>query len=840
MKAKTKDHNLTRHLILNTALLFVILFVVLFVSHQLNYRQQTKQINEYISELSDRTSKHIGDVLSDKKSTISTIAYLYGTAIDSPKANKQYLKSLEFNSGFDRIRFVDSSGQSYTSDGKLARVADRDYFKRGMNGKSGICVVMKSRVNSERLLGCYAPVYFNGKICGVMVGFLNEKTVTSMLKTQLYDYPADTAIVQKDGEFLGQYLSTTTKAYSSLDRVMKSLTKKEYEQIKTRLSKRRKTLCSYIGYRGNTTGYLVPIPGTDWMLFQIFPPEATTNILSKLNNNEHLTMICFIIVAIWFCSQFVYVIKKRSAIEQRKAANNRFISLLQDVTDDYLFLIDVNLDTEQEEQFRMHKIDNLKDWANGNYDYTHCIKAYADMVVSPKDRPAFLKTASLEHLKQILSRQKDFYIEYEALINGESKRLQAKFTISDAHTAEDHMLISVRDITDATNELSRAKEAAESANRAKSTFLFNMSHDIRTPLNAIMGFSAMAEKYLDQPEKVSDCLLKINTSGEHLLNLINSVLDMARIESGKLELKIEPHHIPTALEKLNYIFSADVKKKNLSFEIHSDITDEIAFYDLLRMSQIELNLIGNAIKYTPSGGTIIYSVRQTEHQDGYATYHACVKDNGVGMSHEYLEHIFHAFERGNSSTITGIEGYGLGLSITKRLVTEMGGTITCNSEPGKGSEFICTFRFRTGTWADLPDDSSSDAQSLPETSGKRILLVEDNALNREISRDLLENKGFSVEEADDGDVAVEKIKWSAPGYYSLVLMDIQMPKMNGYEATRQIRALDDPVLSQIPIIAVTANAFEEDKKNASDAGMNGHIAKPIQMKELLQQLRKVL
>ena len=390
-----------------------------------------------------------------------------------------------------------------------------------------------------------------------------------------------------------------------------------------------------------------------------------------------------------------------------------------------------------------------------------------------------------------------------------------------------------------TLELEQTKEAAESANKAKSTFLFNMSHDIRTPMNAIMGFSAMAEKHIHEPDKVLDCLKKLNISGEHLLKLINNVLDMARIESGKAEFVIEPHHISTEVANMQHIFQADLSRKKLRFLTSVEVENEVACYDLLRMNQIELNLISNAIKYTPEGGTISYSIRQLDLKDGLATYEGCISDTGIGMSPEFVSVVFEAFEREHNNTMSDIQGTGLGLAITQNLIRQMGGSISCESEKGKGTTFRFTVVLPVGSMQDLKEQKQEET-TVSDFAGKRILLVEDNVLNREIARDILEDEGFAVEEADDGDVAVEKLKWSQPGYYDLVLMDIQMPKMDGYEATRQIRRIDSIYCRNIPIIALTANAFEEDKRAAAQAGMSGHIAKPIKVEALRQELARCL
>lgn len=293
------------------------------------------------------------------------------------------------------------------------------------------------------------------------------------------------------------------------------------------------------------------------------------------------------------------------------------------------------------------------------------------------------------------------------------------------------------------------------------------------------------------------------------------------------------------MRNMEYIFRSAAENKNIELDLICDIQNKIAFFDLLKINQIELNLIGNALKYTHSGGKVTYLVKQTAYSGGYATYRCSVKDTGIGMSKEFCKHIFDAFERENNNYVSATEGAGLGLAIVKRLVDELGGNIECRSEKGKGSEFICTFTFKVGSEADIEQEEPIDAKSL-NIVGKRVLLIEDNALNREISREILENDGFEVEEAFDGETAVDMIKNSKPGYYDIVLMDIQMPKLNGCEATRKIRALGNESLSDIPIIAVTANAFEEDKHAALSAGMDAHIAKPINVNELNKAILRLL
>ena len=521
-------------------------------------------------------------------------------------------------------------------------------------------------------------------------------------------------------------------------------------------------------------------------------------------------------------------------------------------------------------------------------------------------------------------------------------------------------------------QLSLALAAAQQANKAKTMFLNNMSHDIRTPMNAIIGFTSLAASSINQPEKIKEYLKKITVSSEHLLSLINDVLDMSRIESGKVKIDEKPLHLPTLMHDLHTIIQPSVASKQLDFLLDTvDVVDEDIIADKLRLTQILLNILSNGVKYNKTGGMISLRIKQEKNApDGYATYHFIVKDTGIGMSEEFQKHIFETFSREETATVSGIQGTGLGMAITKKCIEMMGGTIEVTSKEDVGSEFdVClTFKLdgekhsyekieslqglrvlvadddtdtcinvtkmlteigmrpdwtasgkeavvRTKVavemgdefsayiidwlmpdmngietvrrirrligdskpiiiltaydWADIEEEArqagvtafcekplfmselkelltkpmpveEEHPVSVEDCKGKKILLVEDNSLNQEIAVAVLEGAGFVVEIADDGNVAVEKMAAAKPGQYDLVLMDVQMPKMNGYEATKRIRAMQAPYCRQIPIIAMTANAFEEDKALALQAGMNDYLSKPIQIDKMLKVIRKML
>ena len=594
----------------------------------------------------------------------------------------------------------------------------------------------------------------------------------------------------------------------------------------------------------------------------------------------------------------------------------------------------------------------------------------------PKDSPDRDKN----YLEGLLSgQQREWDDEYVHLETGERRWFHIVAMGSEVEGRTKHILVmSDRTADKQVNQaLSDAVAAAETANRAKSTFLSNMSHDIRTPMNAIIGFTTLALSNIDDKDRVKDYLTKTLASSNHLLSLINDVLDMSRIESGKLHLEEVEVNLSDVLHDLKTIVSGQIYAKQLELYMDAmDVTDEDVYCDKTRLNQILLNLLSNAIKFTPAGGTVSVRVRQLASKvRGCGQYEFRIKDNGIGMSQEFAQKIFEPFERERTSTVSRIQGTGLGMAITKNIVDMMGGTIKVQTAQGKGSEFIICLPMRTQAehrpvekiteleglkalvvdddfntcdsvtkmlvkvgmraewtlsgkeavlrarqsiemsdvyhayiidwrlpdmngievtrqirslhddtpiiiltaydWSDieveakaagvtafcskpmfmsdlretlmsaLGQNQTDTAQELlpqknADFKGRYILLVEDNELNREIAQEILREYGFRVDTAENGAVAVEKVCTAAPGSYDLVLMDVQMPVMDGYTATRKIRALDDPARAKIPILAMTANAFDEDRCNALESGMNGFLSKPIVIGDLVQELHKIL
>lgn len=656
--------------------------------------------------------------------------------------------------------------------------------------------------------------------------------------------------------------------------------------------------------------------------------------------------------------------------------------LVQALSIDYNLVCYFDLDTSM--GFQVQNDGNIfTDVFEDKVSLHESMEQYIQKFVHEDDREMLKEASSHDTLVKELAEKKMYTVNYRIVRDGKIKYYQMKVVRAGTWEKNHGIVLGFHSVDEETrtqmeqkNLLEDALMQANQASKAKSVFLSHMSHDIRTPMNAIIGFTALAITHIENREQVEEYLKKIMTSGNHLLSLINDVLDMSRIESGKMHLEEKLCSLPDILHELRNILQSDIRAKQLELYMDAvDVTNEEIFCDKLRLNQVLLNLLSNSVKYTPAGGII--SIRVTEKPGaptGYANYEFIVKDNGIGMSKEFVTHIFEPFEREKTTTISGIEGAGLGMAITKNIVDMMNGTIDVKSEEGTGTEFTVSFTFRlsseTKTYQEIPElkncrtlvvdddfdtcdnvsymlgqlglraewtlsgkeavlrsrQASARGDSycvyiidwlLPDMNGievtrrirqemgddvpvivltaydwseieseakeagvtafcskplflselhtclnsivnaedeeesendyeiedipaGRLLLVEDNELNQEIAVAIMEEAGVNVEVADNGKIAVEMLKNSEPDYYQLILMDVKMPVMNGYEATKAIRKLEDKKLASIPIFAMTANAFEEDKREAIKCGMNGHLSKPIEVDKLFKLLREVL
>ncbi len=671
--------------------------------------------------------------------------------------------------------------------------------------------------------------------------------------------------------------------------------------------------------------------------------------------------------------------------QERQEKERRHAGLVQALSIDYTLVCFFDLNTGTGYPLRMagENREGLTEIFGEEVTLRESMEQYIQRYVYPEDGELIRQIIAPSWLERELGERQSCYANYRVVVDGQVQYFQLKIVCAGEWDGGYRgVVLGLRSVDEETRSEMKKKSLLEDAllqanraSKAKSIFLSNMSHDIRTPMNAIVGFTALAITHIDQVELVEEYLKKIMTSGNHLLSLINDILDMSRIESGKMHLEESPCSLPDILHGLRSIIQADIHAKQRELYIDAvDVVDEEIFCDRLRLNQLLLNLLSNSVKYTPAGGIVsVRIIETTGAPAGFANYEFHIKDTGIGMSQTFVNHIFEPFERERNSTISGIQGTGLGMAITKNIVDMMNGTISVRSEQGVGTEFQVNLTFRLNgeerepqtiaelagcralvvdddyntcdsvtymlqqlglraewtlsgkeavlrthqaatrhdnycvyiidwllpdmngvevarrirkemgedvpiivltayDWSDIEDEaraagvtafcskplfmselrrclrsivngdeeSEKKAAAEPRHHSGHILLAEDNELNREIASAILEEAGFTLDMAEDGQAALDMITAAEPGHYRLVLMDIQMPVMDGYEAARAIRALEDPKRANIPILAMTANAFEEDRRAALRSGMNGHIAKPIDIEKLLETMDEIL
>lgn len=987
----------------------ILLITTIWVSNsaRVGTRLAVGRVSEfYLEELAGRRAQVVSEELKSNYSYIANaLAVMEDSDLASEESLRRFLGKVKTLYGIDRFALVDENGIVYT---EFSTAPGTDEYGAPPEELTEPVISTLNLDGARKQVILAVPVegiVFRGvqmKICFVQI---NIDEMLSSLTLQTADNETFCSLYHRNGEDLTSDDFGNLKAGTN---ILTALREAEFEnggsfaqleadftngssgQVTFRYNGSREDLC------------YVPVEGTNWMLTILIKDNVISGQISSISSGMmNRGIIQIVITVLVMLVVFIALIRQskksaRALLEKEKEDGDRIraayaqiekeqaaMENIHDAMNSGLWSMEFNeraeivsctwsevfrkmVGYETEEEFP----NRLESWSDLLYEedkeqaveeYWDTVKDYTGEKTYDVEYRLFTKHAGLRwfHAAGRLSRRED----------GSPIAFVGLFVdIDDEKKMEEKLERQKIDLEDAL-------AAAQHANRAKTTFLNNMSHDIRTPMNAIIGFTSLAAAHIDSKEQVQGYLAKITTSSNHLLSLINDVLDMSRIESGKVKIEEKETSLPEIMHDLKTIVQADITSKQLEFYIDTaDVVDEHILCDKLRLNQVLLNLLSNAMKFTKPGGFVGVRILQKPNApEGWAAYEFQVKDTGIGMSEEFLRHVFEPFERERTSTVSGIQGTGLGMAITKNIVDMMNGTISVASEEGKGTTFTVALQFKTCTgpvrqevipelsglralvadddfntcssvtkmlsvigmrpdwttsgkeavlrvqlageqgdeyavfiidwlmpdmngievvrrirgiigeekpiiiltaydWTDIEEEARAagvtafcskpiflselreilespfTVQDTEEASagdneifaGKHILLVEDNELNQEIAVEILQEAGFAVDVADDGAVAVEKMAAAGAGQYDLVLMDIQMPIMNGYEATRQIRALEDTAVADIPIIAMTANAFDEDKKEALDAGMNGHIAKPIHIPKLMALLREIL
>ena len=941
-----------------------------FVSQTI-YQESTTHLEEVLHKSNNMLSEMVRKNL--------TYLHLYNGFLEntSDEAEIQaYIEEAQQNTGFVGFYFLSYDGNYMTVTGETGYLGLQTNLDEKLS--KGKDIVINAALPGKSQMLVFACPKTQGSYRGfaydaIAIAYYND-AVLKLLDNSAFQGNASNYVIYPDGQVIIDNSVNRTETIYNFIAMLRDHSDLSEEQVLALSDSFAQGSSGNLKVKLGDISYYMVYEGTavqNWTMVGLVPVSIVNASLDKLW--FHTVQIVTGIAAGIAVLIILLIVRRSHSVLRRKNTeilyrDELFQKLSQNVDDIFLML-----------DAKTTKVD----YVSPNIERLLGVpedKARQDIHILDRLHPKGSPEHGKNFLEGLLSgEQREWDFEYEHLETKERRWFHNIAMGSEVEGRTKYILVmSDRTADKQVNQaLSNAVAAAETANRAKSTFLSNMSHDIRTPMNAIIGFTTLALSNIDDKERVKDYLGKTLASSNHLLSLINDVLDMSRIESGKIHLEEVEVNLSDVLHDLKTIVSGQIYAKQLELYMDAmDVTDEDVYCDKTRLNQVLLNLLSNAIKFTPAGGTVSVRVRQLVGKvRGCGQYEFRIKDNGIGMSPEFAQKIFEPFERERTSTVSRIQGTGLGMAITKNIVDMMGGTIEVQTAQGKGTEFIVCVPMRAQTeqrpvekiteleglkalvvdddfntcdsvtkmlvkvgmraewtlsgkeavlrarqsiemsdayhayiidwrlpdmngievtrqirslnddtpiiiltaydWSDIEVEAKAagvtafcskpmfmsdlretlmsalgqkqtDAAQglLPEKNadfkGKHILLVEDNELNREIAQEILREYGFHVDLAENGAVAVEKVSAAAPGSYDLVLMDVQMPIMDGYTATRKIRALDEPALAKLPIIAMTANAFDEDRRNALESGMNGFLSKPIVIGDLVQELHKIL
>ena len=872
---EVKSSNSVQNIIL--VLIVVVGVVAAFaLFYRSNVERITLQNETYVEDLTTQRAALIGDLFEENLRYIESAALAMETELASrgidphafdvedaesiPEADVEaiadILRIYEQRFAFSYFRFIDLHGRDYTTGTTViaAVVSEREYFKHGIKGATGISYILDSKVTSERQIGFYSPVYEAEEIIGIVVGFYGEDFINELLQTSLFGYDCDVLLCDDEGIVI--YDTRGNDGEARVEEALSSgitLTDDGEAAIRQAFANREGALYSFHADGEDSVGYVAYIANPGYFLLLNFPPAAFGGMVDNANRNGIgllLTLLMFFIAAAGF-----YVVRffsqRRRLVAEAKNSND-IHSAMSRLFENFV-IVSVPART-------YHYIEGMPDVGHiptvGAYDL------FAEDLLKriPTDAERD-EAAGLVAFGRLVSQMDDgsdiISLRLHAPI-GEEEWFTYNFIVvsRDAQGRASEFIIARQDVSaiqekeeETKRVLAEARDEAEKGNRAKSNFLSSMSHDIRTPMNAIIGYTNIARDHIDDTERVEDSLAKISSSSHYLLSLINDVLDMSKIESGHVQLHEANCDLVRLFDSVADITRSQAEKKNLAVNFDSSgVAHRFVRADELRLEQVLINITSNAVKYTPAGGSIRLTATEdadiagvpASSDDALAThrYRIAVADTGVGMSEEFLPHIFESFSRETTSTISRIQGTGLGMAITARLVALMGGEISVESALGEGTTFTVVIDLAEATDETAAPEELIFADETLDLAGHRVLLVEDNDINAEIATLVLSEYGLVIERAANGREGVDAVAAHEDGYYDVVLMDIQMPVMNGYEATRAIRALDTPAARTLPIIAMSANAYEEDIRDALAAGMDGHIAKPFEPEALAHELNR--
>lgn len=838
---KLKNHKISKHILIVSAILAVVAggtIAALFGFSNAISNNLFEASSQSIEQIYEEVAENLKTITESRWNYLEQAGeYMYVSNVSNDKDSaKQYIANLKEKCGFSEFYLLSDSGNYVTLDGGSGYVELGDELFSLIDDGENI-VVDGSLPGRENMffyaIKTKAGTYEDFDYAAVSFGY-DLKAISDILSVDAFEGKSDAYLIRANGR-VGTSVGTVKADIRNMISFLTQCGVSEEEITKISQNFEKGTADTLrVNVLGTEYYFSYQVAGfNNWILASLTPTDVADKALNTVRSTS-LSMMAILGTALILCvalvmSYWVYhstksrkkLTKEREIIFEAASTHMDEIFMLYDLSAKHALYVSPNI----ERMLGISPEDIYQ--SDGAFDKCANGAIHRELLDQIKPGDSVYRELDMKNVKNGEMRP------YSLEIYRQDDKNPDLFVVTLADNTQERKI---------RQEIIEAANAARSANEAKSTFLSSMSHDIRTPMNAVIGFTTLLDANAENPDKVHEYSHKILDSSNHLLGLINDILDISKIESGKTILSLEETSLLELVNETSDMIRPLYEAKKQSFNLHvSSIEKENVFVDKIRLTQVLQNLLSNAIKYTPNGGEINFYAEKLDYNEKneLAKYRFIVEDNGIGMSKEFQEKAFEPFSREMSSTVNKIQGTGLGLAITKNLIDLMGGSISLTSEPGKGSKFEVLFTLHIADSVKT-EKEKIDVPAEFDMNGLHILAAEDNVLNAEILVDLLKMEGVDVNIAENGLEAVKKFEESTPGTYNLVLMDVQMPEMNGYEATKAIRASKHQEGKTIPIIAMTANAFPEDIQMAMQSGMNAYLTKPINMDNLKATIEKTL